>query len=177
MEKEALLASIKSLIRNIPDFPKLGILFRDITPLLGNGALFSKALDMMLLGYDRRSVDAIVGVDSRGFIFGGAAAARMELPFIPIRKKGKLPWRTYEETFALEYGADTLAVHQDAFKPGWRVLIVDDLLATGGTAGAAINLVRRTGASVVGCSFLIELVDLKGKSKLGDVPMFSLIQY
>jgi len=177
MNKATLLQDIRDIIRSVPDFPKPGIIFRDVTPLLGDARLFGASLDLLLEGYSKNNVDAIAGVDSRGFIFGAAAAARADLPFVPIRKKNKLPWRTYEESYELEYGIDTLAIHQDAFRTGSKVLLVDDLLATGGTALASLKLIHRCGAKLVGCAFLIELVDLGGSAKLKGVPMRSLIQY
>ena len=177
MNKATLLQDIRDIIRSDPDFPKPGIIFRDVTPLLGDARLFGASLDLLLEGYSKNNVDAIAGVDSRGFIFGAAAAARADLPFVPIRKKNKLPWRTYEESYELEYGIDTLAIHQDAFRTGSKVLLVDDLLATGGTALASLKLIHRCGAKLVGCAFLIELVDLGGSAKLKGVPMRSLIQY
>ena len=177
MNKTTLLQDIRDIIRSVPDFPKPGIIFRDVTPLLGDARLFGASLDLLLEGYSKNNVDAIAGVDSRGFIFGAAAAARADLPFVPIRKKNKLPWRTYEESYELEYGIDTLAIHQDAFRTGSKVLLVDDLLATGGTALASLKLIHRCGAKLVGCAFLIELVDLGGSAKLKVVPMRSLIQY
>ncbi|HQC41959.1 MAG TPA: adenine phosphoribosyltransferase [Verrucomicrobiota bacterium] len=177
MNKTTLLQDIRDIIRSVPDFPKPGIIFRDVTPLLGDARLFGASLDLLLEGYSKNNVDAIAGVDSRGFIFGAAAAARADLPFVPIRKKNKLPWRTYEESYELEYGIDTLAIHQDAFRTGSKVLLVDDLLATGGTALASLKLIHRCGAKLVGCAFLIELVDLGGSAKLKGVPMRSLIQY
>ena len=168
---------LRSKIREVPDFPKPGDIFRDVTPLLGNAHLFGASLDLLLDGYSKNNVDVIAGVDSRGFIFGAAAAARADLPFVPIRKKNKLPWHTYEESYELEYGIDTLAIHQDAFRPGSKVLLVDDLLATGGTALASLKLIHRCGAKLVGCAFLIELIDLGGSAKLKGVPVRSLIQY
>lgn len=177
MNKTTLLQDIRDIIRSVPDFPKPGVIFRDVTPLLGNARLFGASLDLLLEGYSKNNVDVIAGVDSRGFIFGAAAAARADLPFVPIRKKNKLPWRTFEESYELEYGVDTLAIHQDAFRPGSKVLLVDDLMATGGTALASLKLIHRCGAKLVGCSFLIELVDLGGSAKLKDVPIRSLIQY
>lgn len=177
MSKETLIQEIRDIMRDVPDFPKPGIIFRDVTPLLGNARLFGASLDMLLEGYSKENIDAIAGVDSRGFIFGAAAAAKASLPFIPIRKKNKLPWHTFEETYELEYGTDTLAIHQDAFVPGQRVLLVDDLLATGGTALASAKLIQRCKAKLVGCSFLIELSALQGPSKLAGIPVRSLIQY
>lgn len=177
MDKNLICKEIKEIIRNIPDFPKAGIIFRDVTPLLGNARLFSASLDLMTEKFSTEKIDAIAGIDSRGFIFGAAVAARMKLPFIPIRKKNKLPWHTYEETYALEYGTDTLAIHQDAFQPGQKVLLVDDLLATGGTALASSKLIKRCQAELIGCTFLIELVGLGGRDKLANIPIATLVEY
>ncbi|MDI9401040.1 MAG: adenine phosphoribosyltransferase [Limisphaerales bacterium] len=177
MSNGVLLNDIRQIIRPVPDFPKPGVIFRDITPLLADARLFGASLDMLLEGYTQGNIDAIAGVDSRGFIFGAAAAARANLPFIPIRKKNKLPWHTYEESYALEYGTDVLAIHQDAFQPDSRVLLVDDLLATGGTALASHRLIERCGAKLIGCTFLIELTALGGSTKLKEIPIRSLVQY
>lgn len=177
MNREEIIQTIKSNVRNINDFPKKGIIFRDITPILGNADLFKKSLDLMLEGYDRSNVDVIAGVDSRGFIFGAVAAARLGLPFVPIRKKNKLPWKTFEEAYELEYSTNVLAIHQDACMPNQRVLLVDDLLATGGTANASAKLIHRCQAKLVACTFLIELVDLSGRDKLKDIPVHSLVRF
>ena len=168
---------IKEIIRNIPDFPQPGIIFRDITPLLGDGELFARALDLMLEGYGKASVDAIAGVEARGFIFGAAAAAKLGLPFIPVRKPGKLPWKTFEESYDLEYGKNVVTIHQDACKAGQRILLVDDLLATGGTAAASMSLIRKCGATPIGCSFLVELDFLKGRTKLEGIPVRALLHF
>jgi len=168
---------IARAIRNVPDFPKAGIQFKDITPLLADARLFSGCIDLLTDGLAPGSVDAVVGIDARGFIFAAAAAVRLQAGFVPIRKKGKLPYQTHEEAYDLEYGTATVAVHVDALKPGSRVLLIDDLLATGGTAAAAAALVKRLGAEILEISFLIELKFLNGRDKLKDYPVRSLVVY
>ncbi len=170
---------VKSRIRTIPDYPKPGILFRDITTLLGDAQGFRKAVDEMVQPYAGSGIDKVAGIDARGFILGGAVAHQLSVGFVPIRKKGKLPWRTFGEDYALEYGFDTLEIHQDAVLKGHRVLVVDDLIATGGTAEAAVKLLQRIGATVVGCSFVIDLPELGGAKKLEALgcPVKALCQF
>ncbi len=168
---------LKSVIRNVPDFPKKGIVFRDITTLLADGKTFSRAVEEMIAPFQGRKIDCVAAVEARGFIFGGAIANRLGAAFVPVRKKGKLPSRTHQASYALEYGTDTLEIHQDAFNPGSRILIVDDLLATGGTTGAVIELVKKLGGEIAGITFLIELSFLKGREKLKPYQVFSLIDY
>jgi adenine phosphoribosyltransferase len=168
---------LKRRIRDIPDFPKPGILFRDITPLLADGRTFSQAIDSIGGRYQEKKIDVVVGVEARGFIMGAALAYKLHAGNILIRKSGKLPYKTHRTTYALEYGTDTLEIHQDAFKRGQRVLIADDLLATGGTISAAVDLVKQLGGEIVELEFLIELTALKGREKLRDYPVFSLLQY
>ncbi len=170
-------AEIENAIRTIPDFPKSGIQFKDITPVLADARLFSGSIDLLTDGLKPGSVDAVVGIDARGFIFAAAAAVKLEAGFIPVRKKGKLPYQTHEEEYELEYGTATVAVHIDALKPGSRVLLIDDLLATGGTAAAAAALVQRLGAHILQISFLIELSFLHGREKLKQYPVSSLVVY
>jgi adenine phosphoribosyltransferase len=170
-------AEINSVIRNVPDFPKPGIQFKDITPVLADARLFSGAVDLLIQDFKPGSIDAIVGIDARGFIFAAAAAIKLQAGFVPVRKKGKLPYTTHEESYDLEYGSNTVAIHTDALHPGARILLVDDLLATGGTASAAINLVKKTGAQILQVSFLIELAFLNGRQKLLGLPVKSLITY
>ena len=170
-------AEIERAIRNIPDFPKPGIQFKDITPLLADARLFSGSVDLLTAGFKPGTVDAVVGIDARGFIFAAAAAVRLQAGFVPIRKKGKLPHQTHEQDYDLEYGTATVAVHVDALKPASRVLLIDDLLATGGTAAAAAALVHRLGARILEISFLIELSFLDGRQKLKDYPVRSLVVY
>src|SRR5436190_16807379 len=171
------LSEIKGGIRNISDFPKPGIQFKDITPLLADARLFSATIDLMTDNLRPGMVDAVVGIDARGFIFAAAAAVKLSAGFVPIRKKGKLPFQTHEQDYALEYGTATVAVHIDALKPGSRVLLIDDLLATGGTAAAAAALVQKLGAQILEISFLIELSFLGGRKKLTQYPVRSLVVY
>jgi adenine phosphoribosyltransferase len=168
---------LKAKIRNVPDFPKAGILFYDITTLLQEPAGLRAAIDSMSMPYTSSRIDVVVGVESRGFIFGAAVADRIGAGFIPVRKPGKLPSKTVRQTYALEYGTDSLEMHQDAVSRGQRVLIVDDLLATGGTARATADLVEGLGGEVQAFAFLIELVALNGRAKLGDHAVHSVLQY
>ena len=168
---------LKAHIRDVPDFPQPGILFRDITPLLGNPVAMQYSIDAFAEQVTEYRPDYIVGIESRGFIFGMPLAYKMGVGFAPVRKPGKLPAAVHTASYALEYGNDTIEVHQDAFKPGSRVLIIDDLIATGGTAAATAELVEKTGSTVAGFGFVIELVGLEGRSKLPDVPVTVLLQY
>lgn len=168
---------LENYIRNIPDFPKLGILFKDITTLLKDKKAFSQAVDLLSKKYKNKKIDKVAAVEARGFILGGAIACRLGAGFVPIRKKGKLPWKTNSVTYDLEYGKDTLEIHHDAIEPGDKILIVDDLLATGGTAKAVTDLLEQLQGKIAGIAFLIELTDLKGRDKLKDCPIFSLIKY
>jgi adenine phosphoribosyltransferase len=168
---------LKSLIRDIPDFPKEGILFRDITTLLQNPDGLNYVIDQLAETYADQSIDYVAGIESRGFIFGTPLAYRLSVGFVPIRKPGKLPAATHAMEYDLEYGTDRLEIHQDAFNPGSRVLLVDDLLATGGTAAAAANLIGQTGSTLVGFAVIIELMDLAGRQKLPQIPVQSLVQY
>jgi len=170
-------ALLEKSIRSIPDFPKPGILFRDITTLIQNKAAFKKSVDLLAKKYKGRGFDKVVGVEARGFIFASAVAHKIGAGFVPVRKKGKLPFKTISTTYALEYGTDTLEIHQDAIGAGEKVLIIDDLLATGGTVKAVIELVKKLGGKVAGIGFVIELVDLRGKEKIKDYPVFSLIKF
>ncbi len=168
---------LKTCIRNIPDFPKPGILFRDITTLLKDKKAFKQAVDNLANEYKNKKIDKIVAVEARGFILGGVIAHKLGAGFVPVRKKGKLPAKTNSVTYDLEYGTDTLEMHHDAIKPNDRVLIVDDLLATGGTVKAVTDLVRQLEGKIIGIAFLIELTDLKGIGKLKDYPVYSLIKF
>ncbi len=170
-------SAIERAIRNIPDFPKTGVQFKDITPLLADAALFSGSIDLMTQNFKPGMVDAVVGIDARGFIFAAAAAMKLHAGLVPVRKKGKLPYQTYEQEYALEYGTATVAMHIDALKPGSRVLLIDDLLATGGTAAAAAALVEKLDAKILEISFLIELSFLGGRQKLKQYPVRSLVVY
>ena len=168
---------LRGKIRDIKDFPTEGILFKDITTLLRDGPAWASVIDHLAARYHTARVDVVVGVESRGFIFGGALAHQLKAGFVPVRKRGKLPARTIEEEYELEYGRDVLAIHEDAIAAGQRVLVVDDLLATGGTMAATLRLVERLGASVVGAAFLIELACLKGRARLAGHRIDSLIVY
>ena len=160
------MSDLKSLIRTIPDYPKPGIMFRDVTTLLGDGQGFKAAIAQMTEPYRTVPVHAVAGIEARGFILGGAIADRLGCGFIPIRKKGKLPWKTIGQEYALEYGTDTIEMHTDAITKGQRILIVDDLIATGGTAEAAAKLITRAGGEIVGAAFIIDLPELGGVKRL-----------
>ena len=170
-------AEIEKAVRNVPDFPKPGIQFKDITPVLADARLFAGTIDLLTQNFAPGSVDAVVGIDARGFIFAAAAATKLNAGFVPVRKKGKLPYQTIEEDYALEYGHATVAMHIDALKPGARVLLVDDLLATGGTSAAAVNLVQKLGGKIIEAAFLIELKFLDGRKKLSGFPVRSIVAY
>jgi adenine phosphoribosyltransferase len=170
-------ADLRAKIRDIKDFPTEGILFKDITTLLKDGPAWRYAVDSLASHYQKDKVDVVVGVESRGFIFGGAIAHQLNAGFVPVRKLGKLPGKTIEVEYELEYGRDALAMHEDAIKRGQRVLAVDDLLATGGTMGATLRLVEQLGGRVVGVAFMIELGFLKGREKLKNYPLHALITY
>ena len=171
------LTEIRSKIRDIKDFPSEGILFKDITTLLKDGPAWAAVIDYLAARYHTSRVDVVVGVESRGFIFGGALAHHLKSGFVPVRKRGKLPGPTIEEEYELEYGRDVLAIHEDAIRPGQVVLAVDDLLATGGTMAATLRLVERLGGKVVGAAFLIELAFLKGRERLRGYTLESLVVY
>ena len=168
---------LKDYIRNIKDYPKEGILFRDITTLLKDKDAFKLAIDKMAEQVKDKKIDLIVGAESRGFLIGSALAYKMNCGFIPVRKKGKLPYKTISEEYALEYGTDTLFMHEDAIKKGDNVLVVDDLIATGGTALAMIKMVEKLGGIVIGSSFLIELEELNGRKEIEKYPINILIKY
>lgn len=168
---------VKALIREVPDFPQPGVLFRDITPLLADPKGFHIVLDAIAHQFVGEKVDAVVGVESRGFIFGGALAARLNASFVPVRRPGKLPFRTDKVSYSLEYGENELEMHRDSLREGASVLVVDDLLATGGTAAAAGELVHRQGAFVLAYAFVIELASLGGRERLLPTPCVSIIHY
>jgi len=168
---------LKRYIRDIPDWPKKGILFRDITPLLLNPKAFAAAVEVLCADFTDAGIEYVAAVEARGFIFGSAAAEKLGAGFVPIRKKGKLPWRTETVSYDLEYGTDTLEVHSDAIENGGKVLMVDDLLATGGTMAAACKLIEQIGGTVAGIAFLIELADLQGRKKIADYKVASIITY
>jgi adenine phosphoribosyltransferase len=171
------IAALRAKIRDIKDFPTEGVLFKDITTLLKDPPAFRSVVDLLATRYQHERVDVVVGVESRGFIFGGALAHQLEAGFVPVRKLGKLPAKTIEVEYELEYGRDALAVHEDAIQPGQRVLAVDDLLATGGTMAATLRLVEQLGGQVVGVAFMIELGFLHGRDKLKHHAVHSLIAY
>jgi adenine phosphoribosyltransferase len=172
-----MMRALKAKIREVPDFPKPGILFYDITTLLRDPEGFRLAIDTLANPYKDDAVDVVVGVESRGFILAAAVADRLGAGFVPVRKPGKLPAKALRETFHLEYGSDALEIHEDAVKPHQKVLVVDDVLATGGTARATASLVRRLGADLIGMAFLIELLALKGRDQLESECVFSVLQY
>jgi adenine phosphoribosyltransferase len=168
---------IKESIRTIPHFPKQGIMFRDITTLLQDPEAFKKTCDEFYKRYKNMKIDVVVGIESRGFVFGAVLAYLLGVGFVPIRKPGKLPYKTIKEEYELEYGKSTVEIHEDAIKKGQRVLIVDDLIATGGTIGAAIKLVEKLGGKVVECCFVVELPELKGREKLLNYTIFNLVDF
>ncbi len=168
---------LRSRVRDVPDFPRPGIVFKDITPLLGDPVAFSRVIDEIVVGLGRGTVDKVLGIEARGFIIAAPVAYHMAAGFVPIRKRGKLPWKTEEQTYQLEYGEETIEIHADAITRGERIAIVDDVLATGGTAAAAASLVERLGGTVVSMAFLIELAFLKGREKLEGYDIVSLLQY
>ncbi|EAT15407.1 adenine phosphoribosyltransferase [Desulfuromonas acetoxidans] len=168
---------LRSIIRDIPDFPKKGIVFKDITTLLADGKSFHRMIDLIAHRYIGQKIDKIVGVEARGFLLGSALAYKLGVGIVLVRKPGKLPYKTLKKTYDLEYGTDTLEIHEDAFQPGERVLIADDLLATGGTVTAVVELVEELGADLVECAFLAELDFLKGRDRLPENKVFSLLHF
>jgi len=168
---------VKSLVRNVQDFPKKGIVFKDITPVLQDGTTFARIVAALEAYGRKQGTEIVAGIESRGFLFGAAVAARLEVGLIPIRKAGKLPWKTVKQTYKLEYGTDTMEIHKDAVKKGQRVLVVDDVLATGGTLVGACKLVEKVGGVVAGTACLIELTFLKGLPKLKGRDFFAVVQY
>ena len=171
--------SVKQIIRDIPDFPKEGIIFKDITPLLADASAFGETINALKKRYVDKEIDRVVGVEARGFIFASALAYALGAGTTMVRKPGKLPYKTYQETYSLEYGTDTIEIHQDAFQPNERIVLIDDVLATGGTLAATLNLIRKNFESVEieEVAFLIELDFLNGREKLKDIPIHSLIHY
>lgn len=167
---------LRSRIRDIPDFPKPGIVFKDLTPLLGDAASLVMTLDLLTSPWRDQGITVVAGIEARGFLLAPMVAERLGVGMVPLRKPGKLPWRTVAETYELEYGTDTLEVHEDAVTSSDRVLLIDDVLATGGTAGAAVRLLRRVGAEIVGCAFVIELGFLAGRGGL-DTAVTSVLEY
>lgn len=171
--------NLKDAIRTIPDFPKLGIMYRDITTLLTNRRALTQSIVELSAPFARQDIDNVAGIEARGFTFGTAVAYELGAGFVPIRKKGKLPFDTYEQDYKLEYGEDTLEIHADSIRKGERVLLIDDLIATGGTAEAAIKLIRKTGAEVVGAAFVVDLPELGGLKRITDlgVPVIALVAF
>ena len=170
------MSDFTKFIRDIPNFPKPGVSFKDITPLLGNGSAFNAAIDIFVNRFKSELIDVVVGIDARGFILGAALAHRLGIGFVPIRKSGKLPYDCYEVTYDLEYGVDTIAIHQDAFPDGSRVLICDDVLATGGTLAASVELVKKLNGNIVGIALLLELTQFEGRKNVPNQPIFSLVE-
>jgi adenine phosphoribosyltransferase len=176
MSKEHIM-QLKETIRSINDWPIKGVIFRDLTTLMQNPDAFRESCDMLFERYKNSNLDKIVGIDARGFVFGAVLAYKLGIGFIPVRKKGKLPFKTIEETYSLEYGKDTLEIHEDAIQKGEKVIIVDDLIATGGTIGATIKLVRKLGADIIECAFVVELPDLKGREKIHGCKVYSIAKF
>ena len=175
--RETAFPRVRDAIRDVPDFPKPGILFKDITPILSDARIFAEVIAGLTERYRSMRIDKIAAMESRGFIFGAPLAEHIGAGFVPLRKFGKLPFSTVSETFNLEYGTETLEVHTDAIRPGERVVIIDDLLATGGTAEASTRLVRRIGGDVVEIAFVVELAFLDGRRRLGDIPVYSMVVF
>jgi len=168
---------LKETIRSISDWPIKGVVFRDLTTLMQDPMAFKESCDILYNRYKDMGIDKIVGIDARGFVFGAVLAYKMGIGFVPVRKKGKLPCKTIQETYDLEYGSDTLEIHEDALKRGEKVIVVDDLIATGGTVGATVKLVEKLGAQLIECAFIVELPDLMGRSKIPGVKVFAITQF
>nr|NJM01374.1 adenine phosphoribosyltransferase [Desulfobacula sp.] len=168
---------LKETIRSIPGWPMEGVIFRDLTTLMQEPEAFRESCDILYERYKGMDIDKIVGIDARGFVFGAVLAYKLGIGFVPVRKKGKLPWKTIEETYSLEYGQGILEIHADAIKPGEAVVIVDDLIATGGTVAATVSLTRKLGARIIECAFIVELPDLKGREKIKDCRIFAITEF
>jgi len=168
---------LKKYVRSIVDWPIEGVIFRDLTTLMSNADAFRESCDIFYERYRGQQIDKIVGIDARGFVFGAVLAYKLGLGFVPVRKKGKLPHDTIEEVYSLEYGAGTMEIHKDAINKGEKVVIIDDLIATGGTIGATVKLVKKLGGDIVECAFLIELPDLKGREQITDCSIFTLMEF
>lgn len=175
MEVDA--APLRSYIRDIADYPEVGVTFRDITPLVGDGAALTRSVDELVGRFDTESVARVVGIESRGFIFGAAVAYHLGAAFVPVRKAGKLPWAVVREEYELEYGTDKLEIHRDAIHPGERILVIDDVLATGGTAAATSRLIETLGGEIIGLGFVLELTELGGRARLGERNVEALLRY
>ncbi len=168
---------LKETIRSIPGWPIEGVIFRDITTLMQDPDAYRESCDVIHDRYKDQEIDKIVGIDARGFVFGAVLAYQLGVGFVPVRKKGKLPWKTIQESYSLEYGEDTLEIHEDAIEKGERVVIVDDLIATGGTVGATVKLVEKLGAQIIECAFIVELPDLKGRDKIPGQKVFAITEF
>lgn len=168
---------LKQTVRSVPDWPIKGVNFRDLTTLMQDPAAFMESCDILYDRYKDMNLGKIVGIDARGFVFGAVLAYKLGIGFVPVRKKGKLPHKTIQESYSLEYGEDTLEIHEDAVEKGEKVVIVDDLIATGGTVGATVKLVRQIGGDIVECAFVIELPDLKGRDKIDNCDIFSIMEF
>jgi adenine phosphoribosyltransferase len=171
------LEDLRAIIREVPDFPKPGVLFYDVTTLLRDPLALRRVIDSFVDEFSNREIDLVLGMESRGFIFAPPVAYQLGAGFVPVRKPGKLPWKTRAVNYDLEYGRDSLEIHEDAIQPGQRILVLDDVIATGGTAAATIEMARAMGAEIVGAAFLIELTFLQGRQKLFDTPFFSILRY
>ena len=169
--------NIKDTIRSIPGWPIEEVIFRDLTTLMQNPAAYKETCDIFYRRYKEMPIDKVVGIDARGFVFGGVLAYHLNVGFIPVRKKGKLPYETIEESYSLEYGESVVEMHADAIQPGEKVVIIDDLIATGGTIGAAVNLVKKLGGDILECGFVVELPDLKGREKIKDQKVFAMCEF
>lgn len=169
--------NFKQTIRSIPNWPIEGVIFRDISTLMQDPEAFRASCDVLYDRYKDQQIDKIVGIDARGFVFGAVLAYKLGIGFIPVRKKGKLPYHTISETYTLEYGQDTLEIHEDAIQKGEKVIIVDDLIATGGTIGATVKLVKKLGAEILECAFIVELPDLNGRDLIEDCPVYAITQF
>jgi adenine phosphoribosyltransferase len=168
---------LKKTIRSIPDWPIKGVIFRDLTTLMQDPKAFMESCDVLYERYKDMEIDKIVGIDARGFVFGSVLAYKLGIGFVPVRKKGKLPSKTIQETYSLEYGEDTLEIHEDAIEKGEKVIVVDDLIATGGTVGATVKLLRKLGGNILECAFVVELPDLKGRDQIQDCKVYSITQF
>ena len=168
---------LKESIRSIPDWPIKGVIFRDLTTLMQNPQAFKESCDVLYDRYKDMNIGKVVGIDARGFVFGAVLAYKLGIGFVPVRKKGKLPWKTIQETYSLEYGEDTLEIHEDAVKKGEKVVVVDDLIATGGTVGATVKLLTKLGAKIIECAFVVELPDLKGRDQIQDCKVFAITRF
>ncbi len=168
---------LKATIRSITDWPIKGVIFRDLTTLMQDPDAFRESCDILYERYKDQNIDKVVGIDARGFVFGAVLAYKLGIGFVPVRKKGKLPYKTIEETYSLEYGEDTLEIHEDALDKGDKVIIADDLIATGGTVGATVSLVEKLGAQIIECAFIVELPDLKGRDKIKNCKVFSITKF